>query len=72
MRKHELVPKHEVLSEEEVEELLEEYEIEPFQLPKLSSKDPVAKAMDLDSGDVVRITRESPTSGKSVAYRFVI
>ncbi len=69
---HELVPDHEIISEEEAEEVLEEYDIEAVQLPKLDKKDPVAKAIDAEPGDVVKITRESETAGKSVAYRYVI
>ncbi len=69
---HKLVPEHEVLSEEEAEEVLEEYEIEATQLPKLESKDPVAKEIDAESGDIVKVIRDSATAGKSVAYRYVI
>lgn len=69
---HELVPKHEIISEEEAEEVLEEYDIEAVQLPKLDKKDPVAKSIDAEPGDVVKITRESETAGTSFAYRYVI
>jgi len=69
---HELVPDHEVISDEEAEEVLEEYDIKPSQLPKLDKKDPVAKEIDADPGDVVKITRDSETAGKSIAYRYVI
>lgn len=69
---HELVPDHEIVSEEEAEEMLKEYKIKPHQLPKLKSKDPVAKAIDAEEGDIVKITRKSYTAGKSVAYRLVI
>lgn len=72
MRNHKLVPKHEVLSEEEAQEMLEEYDIEASQLPKLNTKNPVAEEMDLEEGDIVKITRDSPTAGKKVAYRYVI
>ena len=69
---HELVPKHEILSEEEAEEVLDDFDIESYQLPKLKEKDPVAKAIGAEAGNVVKITRNSPTAGKSVAYRLVI
>ena len=69
---HELVPEHEILPEEEAEEVLEEFEIESYQLPKLKEKDPVAKSIGAEAGDIVKITRNSPTAGKSVAYRLVI
>jgi len=72
VKEHELVPEHEVLSEEEAEEVLERYDISRSQLPKIKEKDPVAEAMDLESGDVVEVTRESPTAGEKTAYRLVI
>lgn len=69
---HELVPEHEVLSEEEAEKVLEEFEIKATQLPKMESKDPVAKEIGAESGDIVKVIRDSATAGKSVAYRYVI
>jgi len=72
VREHELVPEHEVIPEEEAEELLEELEIEAHQLPKIEKKDPVAKAIGAEEGDIVKITRDSSTAGKSTAYRLVV
>ena len=69
---HKLVPEHEIMSDEEVQELLDEYDIEAHQLPKIDSKDPVAKAIGAESGQVIKITRDSPTKGKTTVYRFVI
>jgi len=70
--KHELVPEHEVLPEEDVERLLEKYEIDQRQLPKLLASDPVAREMGAEPGDVLEVKRESPTAGESVTYRLVI
>jgi DNA-directed RNA polymerase subunit H len=67
-----LVPKHEVLSEEELKALLERYNITKGQLPKILITDPVVKKIKAKVGDVVRITRESKTAGKSVVYRVVV
>lgn len=69
---HELVPEHEIMSEEEAEKLLEEFDIAATQLPKMDSKDPVAKEIGAESGDIIKITRDSSTAGKSTAYRYVI
>ncbi len=69
---HKLVPEHTILSDEESQELLNKYDIEAHQLPKISSKDPVAKAIGAETGQIVKINRESPTKGKAVVYRFVI
>lgn len=69
---HALVPKHEITSGEERERLLTEYRVQPYQLPKLMATDPGAKAIGAKPGDIVRITRDSPTAGKYVTYRYVI
>ena len=41
--KHEIVPKHEILTKEELEELLKKYRIKPYQIPRLKASDPAAK-----------------------------
>ena len=70
--KHELVPKHEILTKEEVEELLKKYRIKPYQIPRLKTSDPAAKMIGAKPGDIIRIIRKSPTAGDSVAYRYVV
>ena len=70
--KHSLVPKHEVLSEEDVKSLLEEFSIAKGQLPKILVTDPVIKKIKGDVGDVVRVTRASKTAGKALVYRVVV
>lgn len=70
--KHEMVPEHVVLSEEEKREVLEKYNISEKQLPKILAKDPVVKAIGAKPGDVVKIIRKSPVAGKSIYYRLVV
>jgi DNA-directed RNA polymerase subunit H len=70
--KHELVPKHEVLSLEEAAELLRRLNIKPAQLPWISIDDPVVRAICAKPGDIIRIIRKSPTAGESIAYRYVV
>ena len=70
--KHTLVPRHEILSAEEVEKLLQTYRIKKEDLPQMLVTDPVAQAIGAKEGDVVKIIRESPTAGTSVAYRVVV
>jgi len=69
---HVLVPKHEIVPSGERQKLLNEYRIQPFQLPRLRASDPGAKAIGAKPGDIVRILRTSPTAGKYTSYRYVV
>ena len=69
---HKLVPKHEILTQKEVEQLLAEYRVQPYQLPQIKSSDPSVKAIDAKPGDILRIIRKSPTAGTHIAYRYVV
>ncbi len=70
--KHEFVPRHEVLSEEEIEEVLDEYDISLEQLPRILNTDPGALSVRARPGDVLKITRKSETAGEAVAYRLCV
>ncbi len=72
LQDHILVPKHEVLSKEEAEELLKALGISRENLPKMKADDPIAKEIGAKKGDIVRITREDEFTGKSVVYRLVV
>jgi len=67
-----LVPKHIILNDKEKKELLEELKVKPKQLPKILTKDPVAKAIGAKEGDILKIIRNSPTAGKTTYYRIVV
>lgn len=69
---HESVPQHRKLEEDEVEEVLEKYDADKDQLPKIERTDAALKQMDAEVGDVIEIRRESPTAGKTTYYRTVI
>jgi DNA-directed RNA polymerase subunit H (RpoH/RPB5) len=70
--KHELVPKHEVVSPEEAEKLLKKYRIKGHQLPRIKASDVAVIAIGAKLGDIIKITRDSLTAGKHVTYRFVV
>ena len=69
---HNSVPKHEIIQEDEIKSLLDHYQIEKGQLPKIKDSDPVAKELGAEIGDIVKITRISQTAGESLYYRLVI
>ncbi len=69
---HELVPDHTILSEKEKKEVLEKYDIEANQLPKILTTDPVSISIGAKAEDVIKIIRKSPTAKEAVAYRLVV
>ena len=72
IQKHVLVSEHVKLSEAEVKELLEKYNISLTQLPKILKNDAAIKNLDAKLGDVIKIKRNSPTAGEFNFYRLVI
>ena len=68
---HSAVPKHEILSDDEIEEIFKDVDYDISQLPKIRVNDPVSKAIGAKEGQVLKITRESETAGVFVTYRLV-
>jgi DNA-directed RNA polymerase subunit H len=69
---HELVPKHEILSKKEAEEVLQKYHLKPHQLPYIKLSDPAVAALGAKPGDIVSVERKSSTAGQYFSYRYVI
>lgn len=69
---HELVPRHEIMGKNEVEQLLKKYGISKNELPKIKENDPVVEAIHAKKGAVLKITRKSQTAEKAVYYRTVV
>ncbi len=69
---HFLIPKHELLTKEEVQQVVARFNGSPSQFPYIQSTDAIAKEIGAKPGDFVRITRNSETAGTSVYYRYVV
>jgi DNA-directed RNA polymerase subunit H len=69
---HILVPKHVIISKDEVKELIETYHCNIESLPHISNIDPMVKKLQAQPGEVIKITRKSSTAGMSTYYRLVV
>jgi DNA-directed RNA polymerase subunit H len=70
--KHNLVPKHEIMTPEEAQSILGKYDVAIEQMPKIFMDDPAIKDLKPKVGDMIRIYRESDHVGRSLYYRVVI
>jgi DNA-directed RNA polymerase subunit H len=70
---HTLVPKHEIVPKEEVEAIMEKFNmIAKSKFPLLKFHvDPIARLIGAVPGDLVKITRPSPSAGVYIYYRLV-
>lgn len=68
---HVLVPHHQAIRDEtEIREILRRYQLpDRFKMPLIPSNDPVARYLALKPGQIVCITRPSPSCGVFVSYR---
>ncbi|MBI2076465.1 MAG: DNA-directed RNA polymerase subunit H [Candidatus Aenigmarchaeota archaeon] len=67
-----LVPKQEVMSEDEKASFLKQFNIGLKQLPRIRQDDPAAKKLAAKKGDVIKITRNDPGVGEYFYYRVVV
>ncbi len=65
-------PKHEILPKDEAELILKKYNVRTNQLPYILTSDKGIVDLDVRPGDIIKITRKSPTSGESIYYRYVV
>jgi DNA-directed RNA polymerase subunit H len=69
---HVYQPKHEILPKDLAEEVLQKFNARPSQLPYITTTDKGIEDLDVRPGDIIKITRKSPTAGESVYYRYVV
>lgn len=71
--KHTLVPEHNVMSEDDVKQIMTRYNItDKVQFPDISRFDPVARAIGLRPGQVCHIIRPSKTAISTDYYRICV
>lgn len=68
---HKMVPEHSIVDSDELDEVLEEYDIKSTDLPKIKRTDP-ALPDDAETGDIIKIVRDSRTTENAVVYRLVV
>ena len=69
---HVYVPKHEIMTKKEAEQVLKEYHCNATELPLIFVTDPAIIGLGVKPGDMIKITRKSGTSGISLYYRYVV
>ena len=69
---HVYVPKHEIISKKEAEAVLKKYNCKPAELPLIFVTDPAILGLGVKPGDMIKISRKSPTAGESLYYRYVV
>lgn len=69
---HIYVPKHEIMQKDEAEKVLEKYHTKPTEMPLIYESDPAIRGLGVKPGDMIKITRKSPTAGESIYYRYVV
>ncbi|PNH06992.1 DNA-directed RNA polymerases I, II, and III subunit RPABC1 [Tetrabaena socialis] len=69
-----LVPKHEpIRNEADIDAIIKSSRVKSkFNLPLIHNTDPMARYLALKPGELVRITRLSPSAGEYVSYRCCI
>ena len=67
-----LVPKHEIIPAEKAQEILAKYGADAKKLPQILREDPMVEEIGAKKGDMIKITRDSPTAGKTTYYRIVV
>lgn len=71
IQKHMLVPKHEIMTDEEISKEFGNVDYNYKDLPRIKSDDSVVKTIGAKPSNILRITRKSDTAGEFITYRIV-
>ncbi len=71
-RKHNLVPQHTILTNDQKEKLLADLHVTIKELPKIPLSDSAIQNLNPKSNDIIKISRNSRSAGTSNYYRVVI
>lgn len=66
--RHNLVPKHIILTKEQTKDLLNKYKIKVVDLPRILNSDPAIFSIGGKEGDIVKILRKSHTTLDEIEY----
>ena len=69
---HVYVPKHEIMTKNDAQDVLKKFNCTPTQLPLIFVNDPAIVGLGVKPGDMIKITRNSATAGDSFYYRYVV
>ncbi len=69
---HVYIPKHEIMTKKEAEEVLKKFNCKPTELPLIFVNDPAIIVLGVKPGDMIKISRTSGTAGESIYYRYVV
>ena len=70
--KHQFVPKHTILNNDESINVLLKYNVKIQNLPKINREDPIVKFIGGRPNQIIKIDNFNPTTGLSINYRFVV
>jgi DNA-directed RNA polymerase subunit H (RpoH/RPB5) len=71
--KHRKVPKHRIITEDEIQAISSEYHIADIKrIPKIDSQDPMAKWIGARPGDVIEVTGMCVASAENKHYRYCL
>lgn len=70
--KHLFVPEHVVCSQKEVDEVCQKYGITVDRLPRIKTTDAGLSGLEVAPGQVVKVLRTSPVTGKEEPYYRIV